>query len=420
MKINRVFLGPIEIAGYNKNLKAAFQDLGIECTFIDTRNHSFQYGGSDTPNIIVSGKIWANKKVSLNKNILIKNFYFFISCIFSFLLFLWALYAFNVFIFSSISFLDGPDLPILRLFNKKIIFVFFGSESRPLYISNKENEHSIGKFTEQISRQKRKLQKIEKYADVIISNPPSSQFLEKKFIQWLTIGIPQKYTSSTDFVSVRENSKIRIFHSPSNPVLKGTEKIRKSIQALKEKGYEIEYVEVIGKQHSIVIDELKKCDFAIDQIYSDTPMATFATEAAWHGKPSVVGGYYADYILCDVSEDMIPPSLYCHPDKIQDSIERMIVDTSFRNDMGKKAMEFVQKNWSPDKIAERYLRLIKGDIPAEWYYDPNNIQYLQGGGASEQFIKEILKAIIEYSGIDSLQVSDKPNLEKRFKDFAGK
>lgn len=423
MEKTRIFLGLLEIAGYYTNLKTAFQSRGLECTFIDISDHSFKYGGSDIPNILVLWKIWANKRAFSNENLLLKGFYVFISQMLSFPLFLWALYSFDVFIFSyGRSFLiKNLDLPILKLFNKKIIFVFFGSDSRPPYIEKfikSEDKYSILQCIKNTARQKNKLHQIEKYANFSINHPPTSHFHEKKIIQWLAVGIPKKYPLSNNVGSIREDSKIKILHAPSDPVVKGTEKIRKSIQSLQEKGYPIEYIEIVGKPHSTVINELNKCDFVIDQLYSDTPMAVFATEAAWHGKPSVVGGYYANYIHSDVLEDMIPPSLYCHPDNIQDSIEKMIVDESFRNNLGKKAREFVQKIWSPDMVAERYLRLIKGDIPGEWYYDPNNIRYLQGAGLPEQCAKNNIKAIIEYNGIKSLQLSDKPELEKSFKDFA--
>ena len=279
------------------------------------------------------------------------------------------------------------------------------------------DEFAISEYMLEISKQKGMIQKIEKYADIIISNPPSSHFHEKPIIQWLLIGIPKKYSFINNVLS-RDNSKVRILHAPSNPLVKGTEKIRKSIKSLEEKGYNIEYVEVINKPHSFVIDEITKCDFIVDQIYSDTPMATFATEAAWHGRPSVVGGYYANYILNEVPEKIIPPSLYCHPDNIQDSIEKMIIDVSFRNNLGKNAMEFVRKNWSPVKVAERYLKLIEGNLPDEWLYDPKNIKYLQGAGTNEQRVKNTVKALIEYGGVGSLKLSDKPELEKNFKDFA--
>ena len=88
MKKTRIFLGLLEVAGYYENLKIGFEELGVECTFIDLGgNNLFQYGGSDTPNIIVSWKKWISKKVFLNRNVILKPIYFFLSCIFSFLFF---------------------------------------------------------------------------------------------------------------------------------------------------------------------------------------------------------------------------------------------------------------------------------------------------------------------------------------------
>ena len=66
--------------------------------------------------------------------------------------------------------------------------------------------------------------------------------------------------------------------------------------------------------------------FEIDQVYCDTPMAGFATEAAWFGKPAVVGGYGFDYLKTYVPEGMWPPSKTCHPDKIENAIESLIVN----------------------------------------------------------------------------------------------
>ena len=90
---------------------------------------------------------------------------------------------------------------------------------------------------------------------------------------------------------LNEQRLIRILHSPSSPEVKGTYLIRQAINALKAKGYPIDYVEIMGKPNTVVIAELEKCDFIVDQLYSDTPMSGFATEAAFFGKTAVVGGY---------------------------------------------------------------------------------------------------------------------------------
>ena len=56
-----------------------------------------------------------------------------------------------------------------------------------------------------------------------------------------------------------------------------------------------------------ILAELARCDFVIDQLYSDYPLPGLATEAAWFGKPTVVGGY-AQYAIRPAR--LLVPHLY--------------------------------------------------------------------------------------------------------------
>jgi hypothetical protein len=147
-------------------------------------------------------------------------------------------------------------------------------------------------------------------------------------------------------------------------------------------------------------------------------MAGFATEAAFFGKPAVVGGYYATMIREEMEEKYIPPSLFVHPDQVEAAVERMIVDLKFRLDLGKRAQEFVRANWSPKAVAEKYVRIINEDVPEDWWFDPNKIRYLQGAGLEESKVKDTVRRLIEYRGRGALQLTDKPELEQAFVDFA--
>jgi hypothetical protein len=114
-----------------------------------------------------------------------------------------------------------------------------------------------------------------------------------------------------------------------------------------------------------------------------------------------------------------PPSIFCHPDHLEEAMEKLIVDRSFREELGRKAQEFVMTNWQATKVAERYIMLIEGTIPKEWLYDPKNIEYLHGCGLSEKKAKTIIAAFLKTGGEKSLCLSDKPKLEKMFVKFAG-
>lgn len=434
IKEYKILIGLEEIAGYNSNLKKGFKKLGIDCTFIDLTYHSFQYGGDDKPNIFVKMyRCVLHQRIKHDSGIL-KIPFFIILMLLRILIFLWAIINYNVFILtggSSFFRHNGHyfDFPLLKLLNKKIIISSFGSEERPPYInwsaSRINGNNDMGLYKKKTDMIKKRVAAIDRYSNYIVTHPGYAHFHQKNFIKGLAIGIPFN-ASNLNFSASNQNNTIgtkptksvRILHSPSDPIGKGSAHIKKAISTLKEKGYLINFIEITGKPHQEVIKELQSCDFIVDQVYSDTPMAVFATEAAWFGKPAIVGGYYSGYIHNHYSQEQIPPSIYCHPDEITPAIERLVVDKEFRLNLGKKAHNFVRTTWSAEQVAKRYMQIIEGTIPEECMFDPNDIRYVQGYGMPEPQSKEIIRNMIEQYGIESLCLSDKPELEQRFREYA--
>lgn len=273
---------------------------------------------------------------------------------------------------------------------------------------------------------KRRVDFHQKYASIIIGAPFStSHFANRPFINWFALGVPfvieaEMEVSSTEVEEANGKGArpIRILHSPSHPAVKGTSKIANSIRNLQSKGYNIEFILIQGISNREVLEEIKQCDFVVDQVYSDTPMAGFATEAAWFGKPAVVGGYGIEYLKSFVPEGMWPPSLICHPDEIEQSIEYLITHPEARSQLGKEAQRFVQEKWSAVEVAKRYLRIIEGDIPNEWWLDPRQVLYLEGVGQSVEQTKKIVREMVEVYGKESLQLNHRPNLLCAFLDLA--
>ncbi len=430
IKKPRIFIGLREIAGYFHHLKKGFDALGIESVFVNLSGHPYQYGKDDNPPMInminrvaqkIGTRFYGNWIMRVIWVVFLQN-------IISLFLLPWAILRHDVFIFTSNStFFFFIDLPFLKLFRKKIIYVFLGSEARPAYLNgyviNNDKLISIliGIFVTRI--QKIMISIIEKFADHIINIPPQAHFHTLPFVSSLCIGIPHEIATSTTSSDYKSNNNsgekiIRILHAPSKPEPKGTDVIRKGVQSLKNKGILIDYVEIMGKPNAEVLQELQKCDFIVDEIYSDTPMAVFATEAAFAGKPAVVGSYYVNQIKDDLPAGNLPPSMFCHPDLLEASMEKLIVDNKFREELGKKAREFVTTNWSAIKVAQHYLRLIESNFPKEWLYDPRKIQYLHGCGLSEDKAKKIIAAFLKTGGKKSLCLSDKQELEEMFIRFA--
>jgi hypothetical protein len=262
---------------------------------------------------------------------------------------------------------------------------------------------------------------VDRYADCSINIPPQAYFHTKPFVSWLMVGVPQYIKAAAKpepGVGKESDASVRILHAPSKPGPKGTPVIRQAIQSLKGKGHRIDYVEITGRPNREVLEELERCDFVVDEIYSDTPMAVFATEAAFAGKPTVVGGYYSRDILKDVPQECIPPSLFCHPNDLEKSIEKMVSDKIYREALGKKAFDFVRTHWSAETVAARYLRIIQGNIPEAWLYDPYRIGYLHGCGLPEEKAREMIRGFIAAAGPGALCLQDKPELVRSFIQFA--
>ena len=419
----RIFLGLLEIAGYYSNLESGFRQLDIYARHIDAYGHSFHYKSHEINRYLKAVKFIGMRLLStsdsrpIRKKVLIVIHKIILAPVF-----LWALLKFDVFIFGfGTSFFYFMDLPILKLFGKKVLYIFHGSDSRAPYIDGFVESIPNTAFLHRLcSTKKKAITKIEKHTDAILSYPLYAHLNSKKIVNNLFIGLPVAVESATFFTHANSKSQesVRILHCPSNTAGKGTDIIRTSVDRLKKRGFNINYVEITNKPHSAVLSELVKCDFVIDQLYSDAPMAGFATEAAFFEKPAIVGGYGWEWVEEIYPPEILPPTSRCLPSQIEQAIERMIIDRDYRLRLGKKAYEFVSRMWRPSEVARKILCVAKGQTPEGWYYDPMQIRYIYGAGISKRNLQKRINELIISEGLSALCIEDKPDLKAQFKKFA--
>jgi glycosyltransferase involved in cell wall biosynthesis len=414
----RIFIGTTEIAGYYANLTRGFKALGFKCDYISFFDHPFMYGESINPfSSLYKRKNLANSKIK-------KAFYLILIVLMSIIFLIKSIFRYDVYIFGfGTSILPyNIDMPILKVLGKKVISILgHGSEARPPYIDANSDQYPELSYIRQLAeRRKRRVCFHQKYASFVIGAPFSTaHFANQLFINWFAIGLPISKTIDSTIKCTDDSRarKIRIVHAPSNPTVKGSPKIIQAIDNLQNRGYDIEFVLIHGKTNREVLEEVAKCDLVVDQIYSDTPMSSFAAEAAWLGKPAIVGGYGIDRLRSFVPETMWPPSFTCHPDEIEHAIEYLIENPEMRLHLGKVAQRFVQEKWSAIEVAKRFLRIIEGDIPDEWWLDPQHVIYLEGVGQPIERTKEIVRAMLEMYGKKSLQLDHRSELLSAFLEF---
>jgi hypothetical protein len=419
---SKIFIGTYEVAGFYKNLTKGFHDLGYDCDFLTYQSNPFNYGGETNNNILVGTIKYLN---FINTKIKLSFLIFFNNTIILFLqicLFLYSLMIYDVFIFGygKTFIFKNLDLPVLHFFNKKIISILsHGSEARPPYINgvvlSPQNKFLSNSYLVNSTIRKKKLVNYHfKYADIIVGAPYTNHaFSPSRFINSLSLGIPYHFDGKPK-IKVETKKSVRILHSPSNPIPKGSEIIKSVVNKLILKGYRIDFILIRNQPTSVVFDEIQKCDFVVDQVYSDTPMSGFATEAAWFAKPSIVGGYKLFELKKLVPQSMWPPSKLCHPDNLEQAIEDLIANKVERLDLGKRAQAYVSEEWTASKVASRYLKLINNDIPIGWWVDPTLISYIHGAGISEKKLKKSVSKIISEFGLNALELYDRPDLEKAF------
>lgn len=418
----RVFLGLTEVSGHYRSLKQGLRELGISATFVNLSRHPFQFGGDDDLRIARWIRSVAGRRAEAAG--LARVGWNCLELLLRLGLLAWAVVRFDVFIFSfNTSFLRFRDLPILKLLGKRVVYQFHGSDSRPPYldgtVGTPGSALDVRLLADLTREKKRVLRRINRYADVVIDNPTGAHFHERPIVIWLRLGLPSlPAVASADLPSDEDRATVRVLHCPSNPVIKGTAVIEQVIARLRSRGHAIEFIQITGRPNEEVRRELARCDFAIDQVYSDYGMPGFATEAAWFGKPVVIAGYAADLWRELLPADLLPPTIFCHPDRLEQEVERLLTDRQRRRERGAAARQFVEQNWNPVEVARRYLRLLESEPPAEWLFDPRDTCYLHGCGASEQWLSEVVRQLVHAAGVEALQVDDKPELRSQLLAFS--
>jgi len=78
----------------------------------------------------------------------------------------------------------------------------------------------------------------------------------------------------------------------------------------------------------------------------------------------------------------------------------------------------VRARWNPRQVAERFLHILKGEVPQSWLFDPRHIRYCYGYGLPADKVKDRIARVIREGGRQALRLTDKPELEQRLCDFA--
>lgn len=417
MPVVSVFLGPDDAVGYLSKLRAGLESIGIEAEHGVFAANPYGYEG--TP-YFLAGAYLRIAPLLESGNLAVRGLGRVARLLLLSLAFLRALLRHDTFVFLGFtSFFRFRELPLLKWLGKRVIVVYVGSDCRPPYLSGRYlDDRGATPAPEVLHAEalemRARIARVERHADVIVNHTATSQFFHRPFVRFLALGMPFDAVpaSAAPAEPVRQRA-FRILHAPSRPRAKGTAVFRDLIARLRAAGHDIDFVELVGRPNAEVLAELERCDLVVDELYSDTPMAMLATEAAAHCRASCVGSYYAPDCARDNPDHGLPPSCFVKPEQFGDALEDLLQHPERIVELGAAAGAWVSSSWSSKVVAERFANIIDGAIPDHWYADPEKLEYIEGWGLAAGEWRALVGAYCDRLGPGALLLDDKPALRER-------
>lgn len=393
--------------------------MGIESDFYCIPEYAFDLGKKDVPVLRKFRIHTKKKKYAVGERA--KAWWSFLQMWDILRVFVYALFRYDCFIYiygNGIFFhnrylrkIEEVEFFILKLFRKKMVMWLCGSDSRPLYCDGANYYSDIEKIYSITREKAAKIKMLEKYMD-LIDYSPSSHFHTKPYLIFNCIGIPVDIKEKVR-IDKKNVDKVRILHAPSDQKAKGTVIVRNIVKEMQEEGYDFEYMEVSGLPHRVVLEKMAMSDIVVDQVYSDTPMAGFATEAAINGVPVVVGGYYAE-VYKKVLPDPIAPTVYCNPKELKEKIIYLIEHEEERIRIGEKERAYVEGHCLAETVANKFLRIFDHSYPKEWIMNPSDNDYIWGYGQSREAVANEITRLIDRYGTEALCLDKNGILYKKY------
>ena len=351
----RIFVGPVWFGKIAPTLAHAMREMGIKATSVVEGKVPARYPDADYSVVMdFQGlKPW---------QIVLKRLWYFWQ-------FLHQHDAF-IFIFGTSLLSHNLDLPVLKLFHKKTVMWFIGSDIRH-YESVSAAAKKMGiKYRrsearrispERLEQKKRMIHRVEKYVDYIISYPAISHLLTREYH---TVLIPLDVENI--MYNNMPNPRPVVVHAPSHEGKKGTSYILKAVERLKKEGYDFDFCLFQKTPNKVVRESLSKADIAVDQLFA-TGGGMFALESMAAGC-AVLGGNIPEF--SGYSREL--PIIHTDPDNIYQNLKMLLDNPKLRQELGGKGRKYVEKYHDARKIAGDILQILSGNTENLISYNPQD------------------------------------------------
>ena len=253
----------------------------------------------------------------------------------------------------------GLDLPLLKIFRKKIFFTFQGCEIRRKGYFTKHFKINICcECQEPRCCKKRweiiKLLRLKTF--LLLSDKTFVSTPDLIFYSSSSELIPQPNVDLKEWrldYEGGEKKLITILHAPTSEDRKGTEYIVGAVSELEREGYPLRFKLIRGVKHNQMKELCRDADIVVDQLLAGW-YGGFAVEMMALGKP----------VVCYLNEDFfrfVPwikeiPIINASIDNLYEKLKWLIENPEERKRLGRLSREYVEKYHDPIKIAKKLIK----------------------------------------------------------------
>ncbi|MFH1656259.1 MAG: glycosyltransferase [Candidatus Nealsonbacteria bacterium] len=252
------------------------------------------------------------------------------------------------------------DLPILKIFRKKIFFTFQGCDIRQRKYSLNNFEINACKECKDFRCQKKYWSLISFFRlkiALIFANKTFVLNPDLKFYSPHSEIFPYLNIDLDDWRTIKQKipkDAITILHAPSDRSMKGTKYVIKTIEQLKKQGYFVEFKLLENVKHKEMKDLIDRADIVIDQLLFGW-YGALAVEAMALSKPVICYLNKNFFNFVPWSEDI--PIVNANSEDLYNKIKFLIDNPEKRKEIEKKSRWFVEKWHNPIKKVQELVKI---------------------------------------------------------------
>lgn len=255
---------------------------------------------------------------------------------------------------------DYEDVEFFLKENKKVFVEFWGTDVRLNKLASQSNKYYEPKDDIPDSKKIELMKKWSEYTNshVIFSDHTFNEYLEPYFDKIHIIGQRVDTKKLLPIYPSLDSKRVTVLHAPSHQGFKGTKYVLNTVESLKGRGYDFEFIQVENKTNKEALELYKQADIIIDQLCGGAH-GVFACEAMSLGKP----------VICYILPDHLSgypegfPIINANPDTIEEVLAYWIeASPEERYQLGVKGRKYVENVHDIEVVAKKLKNVYETNL----------------------------------------------------------